>query len=100
MRPGLTLRDAVHHRAEHQDVRAAVRAASQPAVAAQACRTGRRHNMDTLVTTILFTDTGLKHVIGNLGENLLEFKLWLFSSNDAAVRVGSRLLRGPDPVSK
>lgn len=54
--------------------------------------------MDTLGTKILFK--GLKHVIGNLGENLVEFKLWLFSSNDTAVRVGSHLLRGPDPVSK
>lgn len=49
--PGLTFCDAVHHRAKHQDVRAAVCAASQAAVTAQACRTERRRHMDTLVTT-------------------------------------------------
>lgn len=51
---GLTLCDAVHHWAKHQDVRAAICATSQPAVTAEACRTGRCQNMDTLDTAVSF----------------------------------------------
>lgn len=57
---GLTLLcDAVHHRAKHQDVCAAICAASQPAVTAEACRTRRRQNMDTLVSAVSFRLTGI-----------------------------------------
>ena len=51
------LRDAVHHRAEHQDVRAAVGAAPQPAVTAQTCRTNRRPHTDTLAGSFVLTQS-------------------------------------------
>lgn len=75
---GLTLLcDSVHHRAEHQDVGAAVCAAAQTAVAAQTCRTGRCHHMDMLGIAASFT------------------------KSSCIFRLHSRsLLRGPDPVSK
>ena len=44
-------RDAVHHRAKHQDVCAAVSTASQAAVTAETCGAKHRQATDTLIIT-------------------------------------------------
>lgn len=85
---GLTLCDAVHHGAKHQDVRAAICAASQPAVAAEACRTKRRQNTDTLVTAAVFwlettarcaTKKSTKSCFANKGKTDSGSSIWSWS---------------------